>query len=487
LQDGAGFGLPLFSFHHFSKDMEFSNTCFDTIVGLSNRDCDCFDTGRPEGSEESLTTFGGWQYEQFTCPEDQVGAWTITTAYTLPTDIAAKVQLFAAGTLLDAGTDFTKTGANTLSVTTPVAGAVYQIWYEARITTYETIPAYNVSQSGLYIADLMPEEDLAGLESCDETIWTLYQWARATAIKTLTTDLNVSLQKRFKTKYNAWAGWIGDKKVSERLTTTSQYAGIRIRTNGMRSGYLKIASISTYFQQSGTIAITIYDQDGAVVVPSFNVTTDAGVKANTAVNIMLPLLDDASSVQDYFLVYEYDSDNKPALNKVYCKPCGWENYTPTYNADTYELHGPVMKPTLRTGWHNYVAIGGWEGDSVSDFSDAPAEMSQYMNGLVLQIETGCDLAAGLCSMVAGFGSNPFAMSVATAVQHKAAELLVRKRLTTSQINRNNAVNREALATEAERWAGHYAEIMAYLTTNVPETANDCLMCRPKMQMKGILS
>ncbi len=466
--------------------MEFSNSCFDTVVGLSSRDCDCFDTGRPEGAEEQLTTFGRWEYEQFTCPEDNVGEWEITTAYTLPTDIAAKVQLYAAGTLLDAGLDFERTNATTITVLTPVAGAVYQIWYEARITTYETIPAYNISRSGLFIADLMPEAELDGLQSCDESLWTLYQRSRELAIKTFTADLNVALQRRFRPKFGHWSGWIGDKSASTRLTTSAQYAGLRIRTNGLRSGFLKIVSVSTFFQQSGTLSLTIYDGDANVVVPSFNVTTTAGAKANTRVDIMLPLLDDAVSIQDYFVVYEYESDNKGSLNKVACG-CGGDNFKPTFNVDTYQMNGREMPSGSKHAWHRYFAVGGWEGDSVSDFSDAPAEMSPYMNGLVLQVDVGCDLAAGLCAMVDGFGSNPFAMSVATAIQRKAAEILIRRRLSTSLPNRNNLVNREAIADDANRYAAEYAEIMTYLSSNAPEAANDCLECRPKMQMKGILT
>jgi hypothetical protein len=33
-----------------------------------------------------------------------------------------------------------------------------------------------------------------------------------------------------------------------------------------------------------------------------------------------------------------------------------------------------------------------------------------MNGLSLEIEVGCDTAAGLCGMVETFGANPYAMS-----------------------------------------------------------------------------
>ncbi len=466
--------------------MEFANSCFDTLVGLSSRDCDCFDTGRPEGSEETQTTFGRWEYESFTCPGDQVDPWTITTAYTLPADISAKVQLFAAGQLLDAGIDFEKTSGTTLSVLTPVAGAVYQIWYEALITTYETIPAYNVSGSGLYISDLMPEEEIAGLQACDETVWTLYQRAREIAIKDFVRDLNVSLQRRFKTRFPTWKDFIGNKKYEGRLTSSSAYAGVRIRTNGLRSGYLKITKIITLFEESGTLALTIYDQDGAVVTPQFNVTTTAGAKSVTSVNILLPLRDDMTDEQDYYIVYEYDSGNKGALNKLYCAPCNAGlRFSPTLNVETYSLSGPNLPGNHAQAWHNFFAMGGWEGDSVTDFSNSSDEMSQYLNGLGFEIETGCDMNAGLCSVVSGFDGNPWAMSAATAIQYRAAAWLVERRTNTSIVKRQNTVNKETILNAAEKWEGQYAEILTYLASNVPETVNDCLECKPKMRMQGI--
>jgi hypothetical protein len=114
-------------------------------------------------------------------------------------------------------------------------------------------------------------------------------------------------------------------------------------------------------------------------------------------------------------------------------------------------------------------------------------MSQYLNGLSFEMELGCDMAAGLCAVVSGFDSNPWAMSAATAIQLAAASEIVHRRLTTSQLNRNNVVNREALQSAAERWEGQYAEILTYLSSNVPETVNDCLECKPKMTMQGIFT
>jgi hypothetical protein len=131
-------------------------------------------------------------------------------------------------------------------------------------------------------------------------------------------------------------------------------------------------------------------------------------------------------------------------------------------------------------------IGGWEGDIAAGQTEIPAQATEYLNGMSLEVEAGCDMSAGLCGMVETFGANPFAMGVATAIQRRAAAILMRKRLSSSQPNRNNAVNREGIEKEVRTWEAEYLEVINYLSSNMPETANDCLECKPRVRTGGIL-
>lgn len=466
--------------------MAFSSNCFDNVVGFSRRDCGCFETGRPEGVTEVQTVVGRWEYQTFTVADEPADPYTFATSYDTPADIAAKSQLFAAGQLLTAGVDYTRTGVRQITVANPVPGATYQFWYEAQITAYENVPAYNYSLSGLFLSDLVPETLMDGFQQCEETIWDMMEGARIVAIKETIAALNTTIMRKNTLFYKTWQGYIGETKGTERLATSSQYAGIRIRTNGIRSGYLRLVKFVAMFEDSGTLTLTIYDGDGNVVTPSFNITTAGGGRSVTPVNITLPLLGDYSTVQDYFIVYTYSAGNRGILNKVFCKPCGGVAATaPTYNVEAYRYQSRDIRGV--TAWHNFIALGGWEGDSVADFSDAPDELGVYMNGLAVEVELGCDMAAGICGMVSGFGSNPYAMSMATAIQRKWASTVVRSGLRSPLPNRNLQVNREQLTLDANRWDAEFAEIMNYLSTNIPDGANDCVQCKPRVSMQSILT
>lgn len=470
--------------------------CFETIIGLSDRDCDCFATGRPEGDSAMITESRMlWYPEKFTCPDSPPDPYTITSTYSLPEEqTIASLQLFGGGQLLEVDVDFSVTGVNEITVLFPIPGQVYQLLYVAKVPTAVTVPAYSQSDSGLFITDLLPEEEIAGLAKCDKTLWGLMIKARSIGIGEFRAVLNSTMIQRYKAKYNTYKGFIGDDKGSDRLTSSYGYAGQRIRTSGIRSGYLKITRIMAMFQQTGTLLITIYkgrvinentgEMEMDVVVPAFSINTTGGGRAITSVDINLPLLGDFAQEQDYIIAYEYSGTNKPMLNKTFCQPCNGNVYI-NRNVSTYAL-SQKGGYTGKAAFHNFITIGGWEGDISGGATIAPNEVGEYMNGLSLEVEIGCDMAAGLCSMIEGFGENPHARSAAMAIQRKAAAYLMRRRLSSSTPNRQNAVNREGVEAEMKRWEGEFAEIMQYLSSNMPETANDCLACNPRMRVGGIM-
>ena len=456
--------------------------CFDTIIGLSDRDCDCFTTGRPDGSGILAQQRISWEFEKFSCPDVPSVPFVLTTEYILPTvDAEANIQLFA-GFVLELGVDYTVTGAKEITITTPVPGQVYQLWYLASIQGALTVAEYSQSDSGLYITDLLPEEEISGLEGCDETIWTLMVKARSAAISEFQAALNTTMTRRFSVKRQPFEGFIGEAKFAQYMATTPVYAGVRIRTNPIRSGYLKIKRIMTMFEATGTISCTIYNASGTAVSPSFDLSTSAGSRSVTEVNIELPLLGDFESEQDYFLVYAFNPSNKPGLNLTVCG-CGGNKFTPTRNVLNYPIASNYRD---KQAWHNFVLIGGWQQDNLN-FTDADEQVDIYMNGLSFEIEIGCDMAEGLCNMLGSFTGNQYAMSVAMAVQRKAAAWLVRRRRSSSTPNRNNLILTDGLKEDLATWEGEFAEIMQFLTSNIPPTANDCLECKQRTSVGSILS
>jgi hypothetical protein len=442
--------------------------CFKYVVGLSNRDCDCHFTGRPAAGTED------WHTETFIL---SAGANTVTSEYDLPeTPAAANLQVFKNNELIDLITDYTVVG-NAISLTA-ADGDFLQIFYRTSIPATD---AYKESKSGLFITDLLPEEELTGLAGCDETLWDLIESARTNAVREFRAALNATLQRRNHPRFHTFAGNIGKAEAEGGpLVTDKRFAGLHIRTNGLKSGYLKINRMLAMFTGSGSVNVTILDQYGVIACPAFSIQTKANRQSINAVDVKLPLQDSAYHEQHYYIIFEYDANNKPLMNKTVCASCA--KFSPSRDTEN-----PVFAERRdKHAWANYLVIGGWEGDSIEAFTEEPAEVSEYMNGLSLEVEIGCDVNQGLCGILTGFDSNPWAASIAAAIQRKAAVTLLQKRLASSKANRLNSVNQDALRDQMGRWEAEYAEIITYISNNIPQDVNECLECTQRVKMASIL-
>jgi len=448
--------------------------CFETLIGLSNIDgCDC---GRPDGTD----TIEQMHYEVFVS-ETPVDPLVLTLTYSLPLEV--DIQVYEAGALIPASRFSAST--NELSIDDPLDNTTYQVWYLANVSAISTIPAYDTSDSGLFLSDILPESELKGLRDCNKTEWVVQSNSRTTAIKETVASINAAILRKNNKKHTTFTGHIG-KQDGDYLTSAFSYVGVRIRTNPIKSGYLRISRLSALFEKNGIVNMTIYSSDGTVVSPTIPITTAAGRAKINDVGITLPMLSDFSTCQDYYIVYEYDPLNKPRLNKTYCAGCNGSQVANTVvnrygmlNEWPTDYRGPLS-------WNNYIIIGGIEVDSVDSFDpDENTNLSQFMNGISLEIEIGCDLTKGLCSMIKGGG--PEAMAFATAVQRRAASLSVSKRNLSSVPNRENTAKGEEQAKQAAEWEADFAEAVSFLTQTITEYSNDCVSCRSRMSLGQILT
>ena len=240
-------------------------SCFDTLVGLSNRTCDCYEEGRPAGGAGEPTR-QEWKYQTVETGASPANPLIISTIHPLPETLTAEnLQLFEAGATLDVD-DLTRQSDTTLSVPDPAPNTTYQLWFLSETTAAEFTPAYNQSTSGLFLSDLLPEEEIQGLVNCDNTVWDAYTDARRIAVKEFAQSLNVHVLRRHQVARKAFSGYLGESTNDGTLSTAKTYAGLRIRTNPVKSGYLRISRIMAMFSATGTVPITIYDGDGTVTV-----------------------------------------------------------------------------------------------------------------------------------------------------------------------------------------------------------------------------
>ena len=442
-------------------------SCFENLVGIT-KGCDC-----DSPANESVKQ---WRWEAFSVSGSPGATDTFEADYKI-----SSVELYENGELVDPErVEFT--GKN-FTVDAPVANAYYQLWYEA----YIPLSSHQTSLSGLFLSDILPIEETKALEKCDTDYWQELSRKKTVAIQEVIASLNVYTRKKTKDKYTRFTGYIGTDQSGEYLVTDKKYCVTRIRTNPIKSGTIRIRRAAAFFEKSATLNCWIYDSEGTVVTPMFQIRTSAGgKKIISEIGITLPMLSDFATCQDYFLVHEYDPTNRPRLNKTYCAPCNKSGISPITYVNRY---GFVNEwPTDYKGqiaWNNYVIAGGFETDSVADFSDAPDNLSAFMNGIALEVEIGCDLTKGYCSMLEGQG--PESMAIATAIQRRWASLIVSEKKISSIPNRATIAKGEAQQSEANIWEGEFAEAMMYLSTVIDEDSNDCVSCKPRMGMGKIMT
>jgi len=137
--------------------------------------------------------------------------------------------------------------------------------------------------------------------------------------------------------------------------------------------------------------------------------------------------------------------------------------------------GTHLKASRTNGWARWIMLGGWKGDNV-DFSDETATADNQNYGLTLHASFDCKVHEVLCDGQLNF-SKPLTMSLAYAVQFKAAELAIDNLLSTTQINRFQITNREALEKKRTELMRKYNEHLNYIASEIDVDSNDCLTCQ----------
>lgn len=342
---------------------------------------------------------------------------------------------------------------------------------------------YNVSQSGLYLDELEPLNSLDGFDNCEAgSVWDAMDKARSEAVKKFMADSNALLMRNFKLRREPWTGSIGEAAARDWLESSYNYAGIRINCAPVRSGILKIKGIGTLFQTAGSRTAWIYNNLNQLIA-TLTLNTGSGLHTANVQDIELPVLQKNTTQTEYFIVYEVDPANKAKLNKIHCG-CG--GFKPRF-----DVHSPYWNLTNKTGanaWGNWVMVAGWQGNTLTDFYQCDtcqscAVSGEYLNGLTLDIEIGCNLGENFCKGQLDFNTDPLALSIAYAIRYAAAVGLAERLMLSGTLNRANLINREALQAARAEWNSRYIEAVRYIAENPDISRTDCLDCKSAFSMR----
>jgi hypothetical protein len=344
----------------------------------------------------------------------------------------------------------------------------------------DTAPTnFNVSASGLYLTDLEPFGMLEGLEDCEHGgTWAMLEAARYEAVQQFKTDMIALLSQRYKAMRAPFKGVLGEMGGTVALESNKQYVGLRLYCGNIKGGILHLKELGTLFEADSSITLYIYNNLGELLHTIHDADTKPNKLSKSPLNITLPMSHDFTNHLEYFIIYEYDINNKPIVNKAHCG-CG--GFNPMYSTQRpYVSHSH----TGSRQWAAWVMMGSYESDTLTDFMNNTNRAPNRFNGLVLNVEMYCKALELLTDDGdINFDANPLAMAYATAVRFKAAEELANKLLLSNNLNRAVMINREQIASERENWRKQYLEVTRYLSQTMDISQNDCFCEKGGFEMQ----
>lgn len=290
------------------------------------------------------------------------------------------------------------------------------------------------------------------------------------------------LMKHYQMRRNFFKGNIGSSKYSGARTITKTYAGTTLFCSNVVGGVIKLKGINTVFEASGTITLYIYDNNGTLHETITLNTTAGKVQNNLFPSVVeLPLHDGNQTNLQYHFVYEYSPANKPKSNKLSCG-CGGDYYY-------FNPNKPEFRSKATSKWKEWVMATGFTKNSL-DFVDDINDVlyDETTNGLILNLEFACKVSETLCKESLDFDNDPLAISIAYAIQHKAAEHLLNDILSSGDINRYSLINTDDMLAASTFHADTYKEHIDYIVQEAHIDNTDCLTCRDSgISKRGILS
>lgn len=350
------------------------------------------------------------------------------------------------------------------------------------------------SDSGIYLDELeaFPFDVVAAAENChDGNLWDIMIMARNEAVESLKTDLLSCIRSESSIKRPPFNGIIGDiKKANKWLTMGNAYHGLRINCADIKAGYGKLKRIGLYFDTAATFDIEVYNNIDESPIEVIEVTSLAG--SLTWIDLPTPLELDmdnqyGSGGLEYFFLFS-PSGMKARNTMINCG-CGG-GFKPDWNESLpYYL---AMGDKGNYQWANYVMAIGTRGNDIDDRSNWTK--TNETQGLLLDIQFGCDAAKTICNGELDYTNNPLALTMAHAVRMKAGAIAINKVLATGAINQYTLMDGQLLSGIANKYTQDYNDrVISYLCQEIIKheninTYSDCFTCQDLhgMVKRGIL-
>jgi hypothetical protein len=344
---------------------------------------------------------------------------------------------------------------------------------------------YKTTKSGLTLDQL---EGLnlnmvnAGNDCAYGGLWQRMDTARDNAIRIFIGDTNSKLLEFNRLKRQPFNGTIGRRIFKNTRSPAQIYAGVRWYCADIVSGVVKIKKIGTLFAATGTVTLFVYNQFNELLHTIVLNTTANTLNVNDITDIELPLHVDYINNPEYFFIYQVDPTNYPKDITLDCN-CSGTRYP--WNVDRPYF---MTQSNRRDGWANFMMVGGFETNTL-DFMDIGFSTSNYLNGLLMEVEMKCKIEETICMNEIDFQANPLGASIAFAIRYIAGAILLEDLMASGNLSRTTMINMEQAAASAAHYREEYDRLLNFIVKKVEVTANDCFECDDltKMIVGGILA
>lgn len=317
------------------------------------------------------------------------------------------------------------------------------------------------SLSGYYMDNLEHGIPLEIKPDCGNgSIWDLMNRARCEEINDFITRLGMELHRFKEIKGEHFFSYMGyaSKNGNSSRIGLKEFTGFVFRANeGYESLQMTVNSVHLGINVSGSYAIEVIDIDNFISLGFYNVDVDGTGKGKLSQKLRLDLGDEYGRPICYAFVYDRNS----GLPKNYTWHCGCPG---------------IPKPEWYQ--HQMFSIGGFSVDDPSEINFDNSNES-YSNGLIVDFEIGCPVAAWMCSVGEEYWkSTSFGRLVAKTMTIGANAKLVQSILDSSNPNYYTLLRREALYGKRSHFNKLHDELITYLASEMyPENLDKCVGCK----------
>ena len=316
------------------------------------------------------------------------------------------------------------------------------------------------SLSGLYITDEIPLSLIQSIEGCEiPNFWNEIEKQRSNAIINVYDELIKKIRTQYKPINLTCNTNIGDFAFGNVNTFAEQYQGVKLTDFTLKKGCLVLKGITTAFNYTGTIDVSLYSNQSATALQTWTLNTLSNSKVDNVFpqSYELPIDIDFCDDLEYYFVY----DNTNGQSKDNNCHCGCSK---------------------RKCWEKHASATGITGDDLTDI-EGWNETPKKCNGLVLNVEFICKEDV-ICNGGLNYETT-YGRDVAKLVNLSASIELLKKLYHSGITSVADAICKEYLDAFIFELDKRYNELLETTFEQIDMENSTCFLCKNGVNIRRL--